>query len=149
MPYSWMISFADLTDELILKRGDTYLTTHPISTKNYYDLTAEKFISFVNSFNIDVSVLNALDRTVGAKNPPHYLVIQWLINCLQMLVCQNNMGFNNVQDGIQQDVYYIKFKHYSSELVAVQSQIRYETIVTGVMQQNYTRAGNTVRIMNT
>lgn len=149
MPYSWNVTFDDLTDELIRKRGDTYLTTHPVAGKNYYDLTAAKFISFVNSFNIDVSVLNALDRTPGAKNPPHYLVIQWLINCLQMLVCENNMGLNNVLDGIQQDVYYIKYKHYSSELVSVQSQIRYETIVTGTMQQNYTRAGNTVRIMNT
>jgi len=142
-----MITFADLTDELILKRGDTYLTTHPNASKNYYDITAAKFISFVNSFNIDVSVLNSLSRVVGAANPPHYLVIQWLINCLQMLVCENNMGLNNVMDGVHDDVYYIKYKHYSSELVAVQSQIRYETIVTGTMQQNQTRSGNTFRII--
>jgi hypothetical protein len=147
MSYPWMITFDDLTDELIRKRGDTYLTTHPIAGKNYYDLVADKFISFVNSFNISVSVLNALDRTPGAKNPPHYLVIQWLINCLQMLVCENNMGFNNVADGIQADVYYVKYKHYSAELVSIQSQIRYETIVTGTMQQNQTRAGGTFRII--
>lgn len=147
--YSWNITFQDLRDELIIKRGDLYLTTHPAAAPNYYDLTAAKFISFVNSFNIDVSVLNALDRTPGAKNPPHYLVIEWLVNCFCMLVCQNNMGLNNVMDGVHDDIYYIKYKLYSAELVAVQSQIRYETIVTGTMQQNYTRAGNTVRIMNT
>ena len=147
MSYPWMITFNDLTDEMIRKRGDSYLTTHPTPDRNYYDLTAAKFISFVNSFNIDVSVLNALSRDPGAKNPPHYLMIQWLINCLQMMVCENNMGLNNVVDGIHDDVYYIKYKHYSAELVTVQSQIRYETIVTGVMQQNQTRAGGTFRIL--
>jgi hypothetical protein len=147
MSYSWMITFDDLTDELIRKRSDTYLTTHPTAGKNYYDLVAAKFISFVNSFNLDVSVLNALSRVPGATNPPHYLVIQWLINCLQMLVCENNMGLNNVTDGIRDDVYYIKYKHYSAELVSVQSQIRYETIVTGTMQQNQTRAGGTFRMI--
>jgi hypothetical protein len=147
MSYPWMITFADLRDELIIKRGDAYLTAHPSASPNYYDLTAAKFISFVNSFNIDVSVLNALSRAPGAINPPHYLVIEWLINCLQMLVCQNNMGLNNVMDGVHDDVYYIKYKLYSAELVNVQSQIRYETIVTGTMQQNQTRAGGTFRIM--
>ena len=145
--YGWMINFADLNDELIIKKGDDYLNTHPSPDNCFYALTAAKFISLVNSFNIDVSVLNALSRVPGATNPPHYLVIQWLVNCLQMLVCQSNIGLNDVRDGITYDVYYAKFKMYSNELVSVQSQIKYETIVTGVMQQNQTRAGNTFRIM--
>ena len=145
--YPWMITFADLQDELIIKKGEAYLTTHPDATNNYFALTAAKFISFVNSFNIDVSVLNALDRTPGSANPPHYLVTQWLINCLQMMVCGNNVGLNDVSNGIQDDVYYLKYKMYSKELVDVQSQIKYETIVTGALQMNQTRAGGTFRIM--
>lgn len=145
--YPWMITFSDLQDQLIIKKGETYLTTYPSSDNNYFDLTAAKFISFVNSFNIDVTVLNALSREPGAPNPPHYLVIQWLITALQAMVCENNVGLNDVTDGVQNDVYYIKYKMYASKLVDIQSQIRYETIVTGALQMNQTRAGGTFRIM--
>jgi len=144
--YPWMISFDDLEDELILKKGMTYLTTHPSPDNNYFNLTAAKFISFVNSKNIDVSVLNGLTVDQTQPNHIHYLCREWLIKCLQMLVCGNNIGLNNVADGIQNDVYYFNHKRYSSELVSVQSQITYETIVTGTLQMNQTRAGNTFRI---
>ena len=147
MPYSWGITIDDLTDELIIKRGDAYLTSHPSIDSNFYTLTANKFISFVNSMNIPVNVLNNLSRAPGTLNPPHYLVIQWQINCLQMLVCQSNMGLNNVSNGIQDDVYYQKYKMYRDELISVQSQMKYETVVTGNIQQNQTRAGNTFKIM--
>jgi hypothetical protein len=143
----WGLSFSDLTDELLRKRGDAYLMSHPDPTNNYYDLVENKFISFVNSFNIDKSVLDSLSRAPNASNPVHYLIIQWQIACLQMLVCQNNMGLNDVHNGIQDDVYYAKYKMYRDELISLQSQIRYETIVTGTLQQNQYRSGNTFRIM--
>jgi hypothetical protein len=145
MAYDWMITFADLTDELIKKRGDNYLQTYPDKNNNYYDLTAAKFINFINSFNLDVSVMNAQSR--AGSSPPHYLVIQWLITCLQMLVCQNNIGINNVDMGVNNDIYYIKYKHYNADLMVIQGNLKYETIVNGMLQQNYTRAGNSFRIM--
>jgi hypothetical protein len=147
MAYPWMITFDDLTDELIRKRGDDYLTAHPTADKNYYDLTSEKFIALAASFNISVDVLNSLSRAPNAPNPPHYLVIQWLINCLQMLVCRNNVGINNPSMGVMDDIYQVKYKTYNADLMIVQSQLRYETIVSGVIQQNYTRQGGTFRIM--
>lgn len=144
---SWGLNFSDLTDELIRKRGDTYLMSHPDTANNYYTLVENKFISFANSMNIASAVLDNLSRVVGASNPPHYLVIQWQIACLQMLVCQNNTGLNDVRNGIQDDVYAWKYKQYRDELISVQSQIRYETIVTGNIQQNQTRQGGTFRLI--
>jgi hypothetical protein len=142
-----MITYADLTDELIKKRGDQYLKFHPDPNNNYYDLTAAKFINFINSFNIDVAVLNSFSRVPGASNPPHYLVIQWLITCFQMLVCQNNIGINNVDGGIQDDVYNIKYKMYSKDLDLIQGNLKYETITWGTVQQYQTRAGGTFRLV--
>lgn len=145
--YPWMIQFCDLQDQIIIKKGETYLTSYPDADNNYFYQTAAKFISFVNSFNIDVTVLNALTSNMSATNHIHYLVREWLINCLQMMVCENNFGLNDVTEGVQNDVYYVKCKWYSQKLVSIQSQIRYETIVTGALQMNQTRAGGTFRLM--
>ncbi len=146
-PYPWMITFDDLQDHLIIKKGETYLSTYPAADNNYFDLTAAKFISFANSFNIDVTVLNGLSHVAGATNQPHYLVIQWLITALQAMVCENNIGLNDVTEGVQNDVYYIKYKLYAAKLSDVQSQLRYETIVTGSLQMNQTRASAAVRLI--
>lgn len=142
MSYSWMITFNDITDEVIRKFGDSYLTAHPDAGKNYYDMTAEKYISFVNSFGLDVSVINQLNRTT---NPIHYLVLQWLIICLQMLVAQNLIGLNN--DEMVNDKWLYKYKMYRDDLKSISSRMSYEVIVTGTMQQNYTRFSNTFKIM--
>ena len=142
MSYPWMITYADITDEVIRKLTDAYLTTRPDADKNYYDLTADKFISFANSFGIDVSVLNQLNRT---DNKIHYMVLQWLITCFHMLVSQNLIGLNN--DEMVNDKWKYKYTMYRDDLKTISSKISYEMIVNGVMQQNYTRYSNTFRIM--
>jgi hypothetical protein len=63
-----------------------------------------------------------------------------------MLVCQANMGLNNVSGGVQDDVYYQKYKMYRDELISIQSNLKYETIVTGNIQQNQTRGGSGFKI---
>ena len=146
--YSWMISFSDLEDTLVVKRGDAYIKNNPKPQPNYYDLTAAKFINFANSFNIDVSVLSGqVNDPFGiAPNHTHYLVRQWLIVCLEQMVCENNYGLNNVDNGIQDDVYFIKSRELGKKLMAIQGNIKYETIINGMLQQNFTRAGGTFRI---
>ena len=142
--YDWMVSYSDLDDALIKKRGDLYLQQNPNPDNNFYDQTAAKFINFVNSFNIDVAVLNAQvnDPTNSLTNRTHYLVRQWLITCLQMLVCKANYGINNVDNGVQDDVYFFRYKEYSKDLISIQGGLKYETIVSGALQQNFTRAGS-------
>jgi len=140
--YPWMITFSDITDEVIRKMSDTYLYNHPDPCNNYYNLTASKFISFANSFGLDATSLSNLNRST---NPPHYLVLQWLITCLQMLVSQNLVGLNN--DPVIDDKWAFKYKMYRDDLKTLSSKISYEVIITGNMQQNYTRYSNTFSIM--
>lgn len=142
MTYPWMIAFNDITDEVVRKLSDTYLTTHPDPSKNYYDMVAEKYISFANSFGIDVSVLNQLNRTT---NPIHYMALQWLITCLHMLVSQNLIGLNN--DDMANDKWKYKYQVYRDDLKITSSKISYEMLINGGMQQNYTRYSNTFKIM--
>jgi hypothetical protein len=144
MPYTWMITFNDITDESIRKLTDTYLTAHPDASLDYYDLTANKYINFVNSYGIDATTINQLDRSIPNKCP-HYLVIQWLIICFQMLVSQNLIGLNN--DSMVDDKWKYKYQMYRDDLKSLSAKITYETIVSGLMQQNYTRYANTFSIM--
>lgn len=140
--YSWNITFDDLTDEAIKKLGENYFIQKPSITTNYYSLTAQKFISFINSFGVTAEMISNFDRDT---NPPHYMVTQWLVTCMQMLICQNLSGVNDVD--IKYDKYNIKYKMYRDDLKNISGNLSYETIVTATMQQNYTRAGNTFRIM--
>jgi len=142
MSYSWMITFKDLTDEVIRKLGDTYLAAHPDASLNYYDLTAQRMISFAQGFGIDVSVLNTLNRT---DKPPHDQLIQWMVTCLQMLVSQNLVGLNN--DPLVDDKYKWKYQTYNANLKSLSTKINYEMFFTATMQQNYTRSGGTFSIM--
>jgi hypothetical protein len=142
MSYSWMITYADLTDEVIKKFPDERFTTSPSATNNYYDMTAAKFISFAASYGISESSLSNLNRTT---NPPNYLVIQWLITCFCMLVAQNLVGLNN--DPMVDDKWRFKYQTFRDDLKTLSSKITYETLVSGQMQQNYTRSANTFQIM--
>lgn len=144
MSYSWMITFADVTDQVIKNLGDTYLSANPDSTINYYQLTANKYISFVGSYGIDVATINQLDRTVAAK-VPHDLVIQWLITCFHMLVSKNLVGVNN--DPVSDDKWVKKYHLYRDEFKAISLQCTYEVVISGLLQQNYTRSKNTFDIM--
>lgn len=136
--YPWMIQFSDLTDESIKKLGEDYFTTHPSTKVNYWNLTAQKFISFIGSMGVNSSTIANLNRTT---NPPHYLVTQWLVNCFQMLVAQNLIGLNDVEN-VNQDKYMIKYKMYRDELKNTSSALNYETIISGNCQQNYTRSNS-------
>lgn len=142
MSYPWMISYKDLTDESIKKFPDERFTTSPDPDNNYYDMTADKFISFANSYGLDATTLNQLNRT---DNPPHYLVLQWLITCFSMLVSQNLIGLNN--DAMVDDKWRYKYQMYRDDLKTLSAKITYETLVTGLLQQNYTRSANTFTIM--
>jgi hypothetical protein len=142
--YNWAINFSDLTDESIIKLGETYLSTKPSVFSNYWNLTSQKFISYCGVKGIDVNTLNILDRK--GSLPPHYLVIQWQINCLQMLVCQNNIGLNDIS-GYTDDKYLIKYKFYRDELKAISGSLSFETILNGTMQQNYVRGRSSFNII--
>lgn len=142
MSYTWMIAFSDLTDESIRKLTDTYLSAHPDASLNYYDLTAQRTINFANSFGIDVTVLNTLNRTT---KPPHDNIVQWMITCLQMLVSQNLVGLNN--DPIVDDKWKWKYSTYNANLKSLSSKITYEQFFTATMQQNYTRSGGSFPIV--
>lgn len=142
MSYSWMITFSDLTDEVIRKLTDNYLTTHPDASMDYYDLTAQRMINFSQSFGIDVSVLNTLDRST---KPIHDQLVQWMVTCFQMLVSQNLVGLNN--DPLIDDKYKWKYQTYNANLKSLSTKITYEMFFTGTMQQNYTRSGGTFSIM--
>jgi hypothetical protein len=138
-----MITFADLQDEKVKKQKDDYLISHPDPGNNFYDLTAKRFISLCNQFGINDTTLAVLNRT---DNPPHDLVLQYLITCLQMLVAQNLVGLGN--DPIINDIWNYKYKIFRDDLKSIASQLSYEIIVSGTMQQNYTRAGgNSFRVM--
>lgn len=140
--YSWMISFADLQDEPIKRFADSYLTTHPDPSNNYYNLTAQALINFANQLGIDVSTLNAMDRV---NNPPHALIIDWMICQFNVLVCQNQIGLNN--DPVADDIWAKKYSVYNGQLKAKSNKISYETFFTAAMQQVYTRAGGGFRII--
>ena len=142
--YSWMIGFSDITDSHIKKLGDNFLSKKPDPNNNYYNQTAAKFINFINSMNLDVAVLNTQvnDPTNTLPNRTHYLVKEWLIKCVCMLVFQDNYGLNNVDGGVMNDVYYTKAKMYEKDLIGIQGSLRYETIVSGAIQQNFTRTGS-------
>ena len=138
MSYSWMITINDIQDESIIKLGDTWLQAHPSASPCYYDLTAQRMISFANTFGIDVGTLNAFNRT---NTPPHDNLIQWMILCIQMLVAKNLVGLNN--DPVVDDKWRFKYQTNSSELKSVSKNITYEQFLTATMQQNYTRAAGT------
>jgi hypothetical protein len=144
MSYSWMIDFTDLDDESVRKQGNTYLATHPDSSKNYYDITAQRAISFAQTFGIDVTVLNVLNRT---DKPPHDSFIQWMVLCLQMLVCQNLVGMNN--DPIIDDKWRWKYDKYNANFKSLSKTFTMEMFYTATMQQNYTRSGGAFTIMTT
>jgi hypothetical protein len=140
--YPWMITFTDITDQTIKKLTDQYLTSRPDLSNNYYDLTATEFISFINSFGVDVTSMNNQDRTT---RPVHYLVTQWLINCFCKRVSQDIIGFNN--DDMLNDKWKYKYNIYKDELKNLASKMTYEIILSGTMQNNYTRSANTFDIM--
>jgi hypothetical protein len=143
MSYPWMITFSDLTDSVVKKFGDTYLSSTPSSDKNYYDMTAEKFINFIGAMNLNDASISYLSRT--GTNKPHYLLIQWLITCFQMQVCFDKIGLNDVE--MQYDKYYMKYKVYRDELNGLSRMLKYETVISGQVQQNQTRAANTIEVM--
>lgn len=128
--YPWLISFSDLSDEVVIRFGDTYLNSHPSTTQNYYLGTAKRMLDLAASIGISSQQMNAITS-------PHYLLTQWMINYLQEQVCLNNIGLSDVE--IRYDKYKIKYDVYHNEVVAYQGKINYQTFLTADMQQSYTR----------
>jgi hypothetical protein len=60
-------------------------------------------------------------------------------------VSQNLIGLNN--DSMVDDKWKYKYQMYRDDLKTLSAKITYETLVTGLMQQNYTRSANTFSIM--
>jgi hypothetical protein len=133
-----------VTDESIRKLGDAYLSAHPSAAKSYYDIVAQRTINFAATYGVPATSLDVLNRTT---NPPHDNLIQWMITCLQMLVCQNLVGLNN--DPVLDDKWKWKYSVYNANFKNLSSKITMEMFWTATMQQNYTRAGGAFTIMTT
>jgi hypothetical protein len=136
MSYSWSITYADLQDEPIKALGAAYFLTRPDPSKNYYDLTDIATINFAQSFGIDTTQLNGLNRT---DKPPHTMIIDWMVLKFYTFVCQNNVGVNN--DPLVDDKYRWKYKSYLDQLKSLSQKISYEMFLTAAMQQTFTRSG--------
>lgn len=138
--YPWLISFADLTDEVIIRLGDTYLNSHPSATQNYYHITAINTIDFVQTKGVQESEFNLILL-------PHALVKKLQINYLQLAVCESNIGLSDVE--LQYDKYYIKSKSYRNAVQQLESRISYEMIVNPTWCSSTIRAGsNSFKIYN-
>lgn len=143
MSYSWMINFSDIDDESVIKLSDGYLNSHPSSTINYYNLTAQETILFAQSYGVDVSQLNIFGPT--PMLPIHPNIKKWMIICIKMLVSQNLIGLNN--DSMVDDKWKYKYQMYRDQLKALSRNINYETFLTANIQQSYTRQGGTFPIV--
>jgi len=142
MSYSWMITFDDITDEVVKAQGDTWLSAHPSATKNYYDIVAQDTINFAGTYGHTTSMLNAFNRTTL---PLHSSIIQWMITDMSMQVAKNLIGVNN--DPMVGDKWKSKYSVYREELKAQAQTITYEMFLTPEMQMNYTRVGGTVELV--
>jgi hypothetical protein len=132
MSYAWLITFADVTDASIRKIGDTYLKANPDPTLNFYDLVALRLIDFANQKGVDVTMINQVD-------PMHYMLIQWQIDCLNMIVAESLMGLNDVD--IRYDKWAIKYREAREALKDRGSKITFEMFLTAKIQESRTRVG--------
>lgn len=132
MAYSWLIQFKDITDVSIRRLTDAWLKANPDTTLNYYDLVAEKLIDFANTKGVDVTMINQVD-------PMHYLIIQWQVDCMTMIVAESLMGLNDVD--VRYDKWAIKYREAREALKDKGSKITFEMFLTARIQESRTRAG--------
>jgi hypothetical protein len=138
--YPWLISFADLTDEVIIRLGDVYLNGHPSATQNYYHITAINTLDFVQTKGVQETEFNLI-------LVPHTLIKKLQINYLQLAVCESNTGLSDIE--LQYDKYYIKAKSYRTAVQQLESRISYEMIVNPTWCSTTIRAGsNSFNIYN-
>jgi hypothetical protein len=117
--------------QLTIKNNNTTQAIS-VSHKNYYYNTARALINLAQSKGVDESQLNAV-------TPPHYNVIQWMIEYLSEQVCIDNIALN-VNAETYVNVCEKMAKAHHDKLIGFQGKINYETFNTAAMQQNFTMA---------
>jgi hypothetical protein len=131
-PYKWLITFADVTDVSLRKLGDAYLSNNPDPSLCFYDLVALRLLDFAAQKGISLATINGVD-------PMHYMLIQWQIECLGMIVAESLMGLNDVD--IRYDKWNVKYQGFKKALQDRQSKISFEMFLTANMQESRTRYG--------
>jgi hypothetical protein len=115
--YPWLISFADLKDEAVIRHGNTYLMAKPSATANYYIITAKKLIGLAAKQGISEDQF--LLVTI-----PHQHLVDYMINYLQSQVCLNNIGLIAGAD-IRGDVYKVKYDIYDEKASEIEGKLSY------------------------
>jgi hypothetical protein len=131
-PYAWLITFPDITDVSIRRLTDTWLLANPDPLLCYYDLVAQRLIDFANTKGVDITMINQV-------NPMHYLIIQWQVDCMTMVVSESLMGLNDVD--IRYDKWAIKYREGREGLKEKAAKISFEMFLTATIQESRTRAG--------